>query len=486
MKTMIGRRELLVGGGAVVAATAFWPSREAVPRAGRVAGNAAVDGLRRDYAAARDGVLERWWDPQRGTIRPTNGGDPHDRTGMRDPRGVPSFWQMACLENALFNDADLDPAGGSRRRVAEQWRYITAGVPAFTPRVLAGDGRGLTINLSDDAAWQCWYLMHAHMMTGDTRALAWLAEATAATRARFLDRDAGNPTITFGRTPTGRPIATNRYGILYVEDESPDFKYYGRLSSSVEAVLALTELYVYRALGIPAYRECAQASYRWIYEKLRTPPSDDPAAKAEGLYETELCLARSGGTAGDRQAAYLKPVAAFWGKPIRGLDSTYLSSAMAMALLAERLAGLPGTAAADRRAYRTEAVHIANTLPRPNAYGRDVGGRRLIANTRDPWSEAFTGYPFAKEVLSLPGVAPATRAAFADTARHILRSARDVEGRLTADWAGPERNFLTGRSTWEEDYRAQPGNQAGAAQIMTEGQTLAMVQAGVAAAAMAG
>ena len=59
---------------------------------------------------------------------------------------MPSFWQMECLENALFNDADLDPAAGSRERIAEQWRFITTRVPAFTPRVLAGDGRDVTIN----------------------------------------------------------------------------------------------------------------------------------------------------------------------------------------------------------------------------------------------------------------------------------------------------------------------------------------------------
>jgi hypothetical protein len=483
MTAAIGRRELLAGGGALAVGAAFWSAREAVPGSAAPQRRTTDDNLRRAYAQARDGVLARWWDTQVRAIRPTNGGAPAARNGLlgRDVV-VPTFWQMECLENALFNDAELDPSGGSRRRIAEQWRFVTTGVPAFTPRVLAGDGRDVTINSSDDAAWHCWYLMHAHLVTRDARALAWLAEATATTRARFADRDtAGNPMVTLGRTPAGRIIATDRYGILYAEEDGRFFEQFGKISTSFEAVLALTELYVYRQLGISAYRECARASFRWIHEKLRTPASTDPNAKAEGLYETELCLARSGGTPRDRHAAYLAPVAGFWGKPIRSLDSTYMNGATAMALLAARLAELPETSADDRTGYRGEAVHVANTLSRLDAYGRDVGGKRLIANTRDPWSEAHTAFPFAREVLSLPGVDRASVRAFVDTARYILLNARDKAGRLTADWAGPERNFNTGRSTWQDDYAARPGDQAGAVQIMTEGETLAMVQAGIAA-----
>jgi hypothetical protein len=128
--------------------------------------------LHKAYAMARGGVLTSWWDPQLRATRPTNGGSPGALAGLPERVGaLPSFWQMECLENALFNDADLDPAGGSRRRIVEQWHFVTTGVPSFTPRVLAGEGPDVTSNLSDDATWQCWYLMHAHLVTGDARAL---------------------------------------------------------------------------------------------------------------------------------------------------------------------------------------------------------------------------------------------------------------------------------------------------------------------------
>jgi hypothetical protein len=493
VSVLLSRRALLAGGGAAVAGAVAWSWRP--EQAVGLARLAPADTLRSGYASHYAGALRTWWDPAKASIRWTNGGSLLARNGLPDNTvSAPSLWQMACLENVIFNDWAMTRSEQSQALLAQQWRYISRGVEAFTPAVLAGNARGVTINLSDDAAWHCWYLMHVHMATGDRTALAYLAEATVAARRRFRDPDnAANPTLRFGRSPNGQEFTSNRYGILYVVPGESGFGDFGKMSSVYEALLAITELYVHAQTGHVGYRDCAINTYRWIREKLRTPDPRVAAAatkqpvesrKAEGLYETELCLARKGGTPRDPSAGFLAPVRSFYGKPIRSLDSTYLNGAFAMGLLAARIGRLPETSDADRAGYFAEAAHVANTIIRPNAYGRRVGKSLLIANTRDPWTEAQCAVPFVREVVrELPGIDPAVPRAFADTARHILATCVTPSGRMTADWSGPELNFASGRSTWEADYAANIGMQAGAAQIMTHAQSLAMVQAGVAATA---
>lgn len=473
----ISRRTLLATGGAGAIAAAVGLG------GGFLAGAPA-----RDHRTARAqtvlGTLAgHFYDPAGRHIRPTDGGGP--RNGLVDDSlATPSLWQMESFENALFNDWTYLGGPLSREKLIDQWQYVQS-VTAFAPRVLAGDGAGRTIFTFDDAVWQGTYLMHAHIATGDPRALAYLALLIPATTRRFADPDTRhNPPI---RYADGFVAPT--YGCLYTEIDNPSFKTYGKVSSMFEAGLALLAVYVHERSGTPGALAYARHSYDWMRDRLRTPdPSDPPprgaqapatpgARKAADIYECQLNLNAAGGTGQDPGAPFLAPDQGFFGKPVRNLDSTYLGGALMMAVLGARLFRLTGD---DR--YRRDAVATAAAIVRPNAYGRTVAGRTLIANTRDPHSEGHWLLPFAAETLALPGAPAATRQAIIDTADHMLAHCLTPDGYVTADWAGPERDPFGagGRGTdlWAQDYAANPGSLGGPRQIMTSSESLCMIQAG--------
>ena len=495
---VLDRRTLLLAGGAALAGTGAGALHilDAPRPAQPVHSDGPVSaGLRSAYANA----LGHFYDPVGRHIRPTNGGAPVARTGLVDTSAetpFPSAWQMECLANPIFNRWLIAKDAEAQRMLADQWSYMRTvrrsdtGALAFPPSVLAGQGIGVTVNTFDDAVWWCTFLMHVHAATGDRLALACLAESIASFCTHFRDPNtSGNPTIDYGAAPAiagadgrapGVPFRCGTFGSLYATPGGTGSAQFGLVSSSIEAGMALCALYVFQVLGTRPYLRYAINTYGWIQAKLRTPKPADGTRKAEALYEAELILNPRGdtGAAESSGGAYLTPRNAIFGKPIRGLDSTWQTAAFAMPVLAARLYRQTG-----QDAYRAAANRISEGIVSLQGYGRIVEGRLLIQDTRDPWSGGHYVVPWAMESLALPGAPAAARNALVDTAAYMIAynsrpSPGVLPGYLAGEWAGPERNFNDGTSTWLALYRRAAGNQGSPAQIMTTGEALCVLQAG--------
>ena len=186
-------------------------------------------------------------------------------------------------------------------------------------------------------------------------------------------------------------------------------------------------------------------------------------------------LARTG--IGDARQVYLSPQNAYFGKPIRGLDSTFIGGLFLEGQLAGLLFEDDGNAA-----YLDDINTMAAALISPQGYGRTVDGATVLCNCRDPWTDANGAPGFVQDALSRPGVDPsgAVKQVFRNTAAAILAHDRVLAANAyTADWSGPETNPSDGTTSWQAAYAAHPGNQAGYQQIMTTASSVAMALAGV-------
>ena len=180
---------------------------------------------------------------------------------------------------------------------------------------------------------------------------------------------------------------------------------------------------------------------------------------------------------GQSLQVYLQAQNAYFGKPQRSLDSTYINGAFATAVLEARLYRLTGDTT-----YLTHLTNITSGIFNAQGYLRSYGGYSVLCNCRDPWTDGTWAYEFVTEVLTLPGVDPSGNYAqiMLNTATAIY-GARTSTGFYTADWSGPETptgGSQAGYSTWQAYYNAFPGNQAGAQQIMTSSTSLTMAAAG--------
>jgi hypothetical protein len=279
-------------------------------------------------------------------------------------------------------------------------------------------------------------------------------------------------------------MKASHFGSLYALPGTSNYAgSYGKCSTSFEAHMGLAALYVYERLGYQWMRDYAVHAQNFVRTCLLTPdprsiPADPahtpprPAGrKARYLVETEFCLSTATAS-NDPYAVAFRPRNQWYGKPVRNLDSTYLGGALAYCVLSARLHRL---GLGDQ--YRRNALDTASAIISPQGYGRIADAKILIANTRDPHSEGHWAVPFVAEVLALPGAPTTVCQAFIETGLHMVKHCITPDGYVTADWAGPERNPVTERSTWDQDYGAQPGAQAGHLQIMTTAESIAMLQA---------
>lgn len=387
----------------------------------------------------------------------------------------------------------------------EDWTAVKA---SYTPGQLIGMASGVPsfriVTTFDDACWLCSYLMHAHI-AGAEDALGYLVVAIDYNTTRFADpHRARNPSIIYvaespnlpridyktglildaiGRR-SGPPMTASRFGSLYTLPGASNYEGgHGKCSTSFEAHMGLAAFYVYDRLRYPWMLEYATAAQNFVKTCLLTPdpravpidaahtPAHPSARKARYLVEAEYCLSDAV-PGNDPYPSAFRPRNQWYGKPVRNLDSTYLGGALAYCVLSARLYRL---GCGDE--FRRDALNTAGAIVSPQGYGRVIGGSTLIANTRDPHSEAHWAAPFVAEVLALPGAPTAIGRAFVQTGVRLAAHCLTPDGYVTADWAGPECNPVTGRWTWDEDYLAQPGAQAGHVQIKTTAESIAMLQA---------
>lgn len=407
-------------------------------------------------------------------IRPTDGSGNANGGLVNNGLGQPSFWQMATFENAMFWDWKITGSPVMRRKLQDQWAFVQN---VFTPAQLAGDGFNVTINSSDDAALVAQYFAHVHEVTGDPKALTYLGEMIPATTLRFRDpnqNDANALLNSYGSSPGGVAFANGKYGMLYcAASDAAGIATYGYVSESIEAMTACAAFYFYQQTGYAPYRQFAADTYAWIKARLSTPAPLNGSYKAQHLIETYLVLNPTG------MPMNPQPQNAYYGKPIRGVDSTYMLGLMAEAVLGARLYN-DSTDPAVRASYLADLIGFAAAIPAPNGYGRTFNNVIVLANTRDPWSDGDMAQPFACEVLTVPGVDAdgSCKTAIMNTAANIV-STQIVGTQVTADWGPPEGYPAGAPTSWQAAYAANPGSQAGYQQIQTNGSTLSMVQAGV-------
>jgi hypothetical protein len=435
-----------------------------VPQDVRTAGynQAVVDLRRRFWTEERDPAH-----PSPPHILPTQG-DGGPNHGLVDRRAWPTFWQMSQYAKFLVGDWRFTRSEKAKERIASNWAFVQQ---TWTPQQLAGDGKAdSSVTASDDAAWKANYLAQVHEVTGDARALRYLEEMIPATLARFADPN--QPRIMLGRSPAGRPIASSRFGMLYVAaDNVEGTKTYGVVSSLYEVMFAHAALYVYEQTDNPAYLQYARRTYDWTRAQLRNVKEND-ADTATGVYLTALLLDPKSFVNGMPAAENR-----YFGKPIRGLSAEYSGGTLAMAVLAARLYRV-----AHDPAYLGEARSIAAAFVRTDAFGRRRGADRLFVNERDPWTEGYWYPDFVTSVLPLPGVDPsgAFKAALISTARAIVLQ-RSPDGLYGADWSGPELNINTHLYSWTAESAQANGGKGGGpatpAQIMTSANSAMVVQA---------
>lgn len=481
--SLIDRRTLLaaggvaaIGAGGVALGGMFGgaPAPSVISTAPRATAVAAP--LDAAAAARMNAILATFMDPATGVLRKTSGGGANFGLVIPDS-GSRSIWQAVSLLGVLFDLADSFGDAASRTRYEATYAAIRAefGLDVLSGRPAAFDA-GRPIFTMDDGVWLGLLLQKHHMLTGDPAALAALADLIPAITARFADPDAtANPPIAYTAG-----FAANAHGILYTIPANFNFPTYGKVATTFECMLALLALHVGEHLHRPEYIRYAQHVER-EFRALRTPDPAVGAAKfrvsvasrpAKGLLYVQRCLAVRGGTPIDPGATFLGPDVEYYGKPVQGIDATSLGGSAAMALLQVRL-----YRHTPDPALLAMAVETANAMIDLQGYGRELDGVRSLADTRDPHSDGMWLVPFGREVLTLDGIAPATRAAFVATGERILRTCV-VHGLLSADWVGPELNPADGLHTWQQNYDAHPGAQAGFQQIMVNATSMSMVLLG--------
>lgn len=414
-------------------------------------------------------------------IRPTDGGSGEGTLNGQvvETLAQPSFWQMAPILS-FFYEAWKERGDGPARKIAElQGAYI---LRAFGETVLKGDGKNVTINISDDACLVARTLRILHELTGEDVWFRCLAEMLAATTLRFKDPNTTNTLITFGASPGGIPLTGHKYGILYGESGTAAETLYGKISTTFELTLAIQYLYLFEKASYGAYLAAAVHTWEEKRQYMRTPPMVTANSIVEGLYFCEFILDPAGRGA---EGAFATPRNSYFGKPIRNVDSTYMGAAFAMGLLSARLYRLTGEAR-----YLAECKSVAAAIVHPNGYLRTYpDGTKVIGNTRECWNSAPDVTDFVREVLPLPGVDPdrSIRRIFRNTALKIGQTCRIENvtykgfprtGYYTGDWQGPETNFLNGKTSWQAEWDADNSMIGGWIQMMTTGNSLSMLTAG--------
>ena len=415
----------------------------------------------------------QWWDATNKHFVPTqHDGGPKNGLYSSQSDTAMSVWQMAQIANETYWEWKAAKSDVARRELVQQWAYIRS---RFTPAQLGSDGRADgSVVFSDDAVWKAQYLAQAHEITGDPTALTALGNMIAATARRFADPN--QQAVNYGTAPDGGRFGVGPYGLLYVPaDDVSNTATYGYISSSYEAGLAIAAEYYYQQTRNAGYHRYAVATYDWIKTYLSTPAPADASRKAQHLIEAGLNLDPNIHQS-KTQEYYLKPRQAWFGKPIRFLDSTYIGGLFMEAQLGALLyeGRTAGTFVAD-------IDNMARSLVSPQGYGRTLNGKTVLCNCRDPWTDAFGAPGFVYYALSLAGVDSddTVKQAIVNTAAAILNNDRaDAKG-YTADWSGPESDRGSpAYATYQERYNGAPGGEAGFQQLMTTANTASLARAG--------
>jgi len=171
-----------------------------------------------------------------------------------------------------------------------------------------------------------------------------------------------------------------------------------------QVAVVLTALRVDKLSGNHAFQARAMSCYDWIESHL---------LRTEGLY---WCSYRGDGPVGANRPNDIH----------EGGSVVFLGGNMGMAALHAFLYRETHDEKYLRRALRTvEAV---------NGHLTHEG---ILLNDRDAWTNGFFALDWARDVLTLPEVSPASREILRATAESIAHKARTADGYYGASWSGP-------------------------------------------------
>jgi hypothetical protein len=474
MSVGVSRRVVVVGGVAVATGAIALQSRLGVPTVSRRSGIAADAPLADGYRRLRSDLADNWFSTggtvatgYRAGIVPTNGSGGYDTGTTNNVRSVTggALWQTAIYAMFLIGDHG-HPLGGSdtSSRIRQHLDLLkTSYAQSDASRGLGSDGSGDgTINVSDDAAWKMQMLEGYHRVTGDPSLVTDLTNAIIAINAHYADGFGEGAS----RVPNGR-LPFSRFGMLYARPEQ-DPNGQGR-ATTYEVGTMLASLYVYGLTGERAFLAYPATVYQSFKATLQRP---------SGIYYQTLQLDPLGRHDG---TSFHHPIDANPGDavvPVQGYTGLTIGGTVGMALLAARL-----YRATREDRYRRDAVQICQGIV------TDYLQNGRIVCDRDPWTAGFYFLPFAREVLSLPGIDAdkIVAQALVQSGRQILTTRRRISGLTngwgySAEWSGNTAPTIAGGfSTWEAHGAAanggRGGGQAGLQQIMTQASSGMVVQA---------
>ncbi len=284
------------------------------------------------------------------------------------------LWERAMLFLALEND------------------YRATGDPRVLPILRAEDHRlkklyslpqlqacgvGSLSPAVDDSGWDAMLFLSLYRYLGDRGMLRAAMGLVTHAYHRWLDSKFG--------------------GGLWYNDQR-------KIKSLYQVGIVLDSLQIYEITRRRAFYKWAQACYNWMQSRL---------LRKDGVY---WCDYGANGPIGKSRPNDIN----------EGGSVSFLGGTMAMAVIDVKLYHITRNPIYLERALRTVAA-VDKVFNRNGIYVDD----------RDAWCNATFMGQWAADVLTLPGVAPPSRAILFRTALSVYKNARTKDGYYGGSWAGP-------------------------------------------------
>ena len=297
------------------------------------------------------------------------------------------LWERGMFYLVLENLQRLSPSAALQQRLRADWNYTKR---VNSPAELQACGEGSGNVAVDDAGWAALMYLAAYRATGDKEA---------------LDRARGLVNNSFSRWQDAKDG-----GIWYSDRKDKKSLY--------QAAIVLAAIQIHELAPNPGLFDRATRSYVWMENHL---------LRDDGLYWCDYGASAPIGQSRSNRISETSSV-------------VFLGGNMGMGVLHAHFYRLT-----TEDTYRVRALRTATALSRRLATAENV-----FINDRDASTEGVFAGDWAREVLSLPGIAARDKALLRNTAVSIYTKARTASGYYGASWSGPaegdqSRWWRTGR-----------------------------------------
>ena len=294
--------------------------------------------------------------------------------GTSLPDARGGMWERGTLLTALDNLHRVTGSPDLKQRITSDWQQVKA---RYTSDELEAAGPPIH-SACDDSGWDALMYLRAYHVTADPVALKHAKALIDSACKRWLDDQLG--------------------GGMWYSDER-------KAKSLYQIGIVLAALEVYDLTKERPFLDRALACYNWMEQRLLRP---------DGLYWADF------GATG--------PIGADRPDDIHEAGSvTFLGGDMGMGVAQARLFRITGD-----EAYRKKALRTADAIRT-----RLTDGKGVLLDDRDAWANGTFAGEWAREVLSLPGIAPQNLDLMRATARAIYIRARTANGLYGGSWNGP-------------------------------------------------